>query len=82
GPSSSSARSALPERLRSVWESAGLPRSLSDAGVAPAALEPALERVVRRTLASPGATSSPRIPSSAELADLLRSSARGTPIAF
>jgi len=82
GGSAASSRSAIPERLRAVWDAAGLPRTLADAGVAAEALEPAIERVARRTLASPGAMSSPRIPSDPELAELLRAALRGTPVGF
>lgn len=60
-------RQALADRLRDLWQSLGLPRSLAEVGVPPATLEAARERILARTAASSAWVGNPRVPSPAEL---------------
>ena len=82
GPSAGTSRSAISERLRNVWESVGLPKTLAQAGVTEEALTPRLEGVLDRALVSPGCSANPRVPSRGELRDLMLAAVRGRPVDF
>ncbi|MCI4335762.1 MAG: iron-containing alcohol dehydrogenase [Thermoplasmata archaeon] len=82
GPSVAQSRSALSERLRAAWEAAALPRSLAAVGVTAAALAPHRAQVIEWARASSALVSNPRIPSAAQLSDLLDAAVAGTPVGF
>ncbi|HZY69450.1 MAG TPA: iron-containing alcohol dehydrogenase [Thermoplasmata archaeon] len=60
-------RSTLPERLRDLWQSLGLPRSLAEVGVPPTTLEGARDTILARAASSSSWVGNPRVPSPTEL---------------
>jgi alcohol dehydrogenase class IV len=75
-------RTALSEKLRAVWESAGLPKTLVEAGVPADRLAAARDRIAARASVSPGAVSNPRVPTPEELGKLLDAAATGAAVTF
>ncbi|HXQ93807.1 MAG TPA: iron-containing alcohol dehydrogenase [Thermoplasmata archaeon] len=75
-------RTALSDRLRSVWASAGLPKTLVEAGIPADRLAGARESIAQRASASPGAVSNPRVPTPEELGRLLDAAATGAAVTF
>lgn len=75
-------RSALPERLRTVWKTVGLPLSLAAAGVPADLLAAERGRVVGWARASPALVGNPRLPTDEELGRLLDVAAVGGPVPF
>ena len=75
-------RSSVAERLRAIGDPAGLPRTLADAGITEPALMSRIDLVVTRAGSSPGAVANPRVPSPAELRELLLAAVRGSPVTF
>jgi alcohol dehydrogenase class IV len=82
GSAAGNVRAALSERLRSVWESAGLPKTLVEAGIPADALAASRDAIARRASVSPGSLSNPRVPTPEELGRLLDAAARGGAVAF
>jgi alcohol dehydrogenase class IV len=75
-------RTALSEKLRAVWEPAGLPRTLVEAGVSADRLGQVRDAVALRASVSPGAVSNPRVPTAEELGKLLDAAATGAAVTF
>jgi alcohol dehydrogenase class IV len=75
-------RTALSEKLRQVWEAAGLPKTLVDAGVPADRLRELRGAIAQRASASPGAVSNPRVPTPEELEKLLDAAATGGAVTF
>jgi alcohol dehydrogenase class IV len=75
-------RSALTERLRSLWDAVGLPKTLPGAGVAAEVLRSDRAAIIERTRASPSLVGNPRLPSAEELGRLLDAATDGRPVDF
>jgi alcohol dehydrogenase class IV len=75
-------RTVLSDRIRSLWTTLGLPRSLEEAGAPAERLAPRLEAILGWTLRSSAAVANPRIASADELRALLDSAGRGLPVTF
>jgi len=82
GSGAGNLRTALSEKLRAVWEPAGLPRTLVDAGVPADGLRAARDRIAQRASVSPGAVANPRVPTPEELGKLLDAAATGAAVTF
>ncbi|MCI4353755.1 MAG: iron-containing alcohol dehydrogenase [Thermoplasmata archaeon] len=82
GAAAGNQRTAIAERLRSVWDSAGLPRTLVEAGIPAARLAPLRDRIAQRASSGPGATSNPRVPTPDELGRLLDAATTGAAVTF
>jgi alcohol dehydrogenase class IV len=74
-------RTALADRLRDLWGSLGLPRSLPEAGVPAYLLTEQRDRIVGEALAAPGAIANPRVASRDEARELLLAAAGERPLA-
>jgi alcohol dehydrogenase class IV len=75
-------RSGVAERLRILWSQVGIPKTLSEAGVARIDDRESLAAVVRCARASTSAVANPRVPSEEEFARLLESAFAGSPVTF
>ena len=75
-------RTALSEKLRQVWEAAGLPKTLVEAGISADRLRGVRDAVAQRASVSPGAVSNPRVPTPEELGKLLDAAATGAAVTF
>jgi alcohol dehydrogenase class IV len=82
GPAAAQNRSALPEKIRSLWEQAGLPRSLAAAGAPVDRLNAEMDRLVTWTRSAPSFGANPRIPSGEEIRRLLGCAADGRSVDF
>ncbi|HYK93263.1 MAG TPA: iron-containing alcohol dehydrogenase [Thermoplasmata archaeon] len=82
GPASVQNRSALTERLRSLWGTVGLPTTLPRAGVPADLLTARRAEIVERARRSPALVSNPRLPSVDELGRLLDTAAQGGAVGF
>lgn len=82
GPGAAQNRSTLPEKIRSLWDQASLPRSLTAAGVPVDRLNSEMDRLVAWTRSSPSFGANPRIPSAEEIRRLLACAAEGRPVDF
>ncbi|MCI4334780.1 MAG: iron-containing alcohol dehydrogenase [Thermoplasmata archaeon] len=71
---------ALAERLRLLWESVALPRTLGAAGVTPERLGRHREAILTDALRSPALLSNPRVPTRQELERLLDAAMTGGPV--
>jgi alcohol dehydrogenase class IV len=71
---------ALGERIRLLWESTGLPRTLGSAGVEADRFASELENIVVDASRSPGLLSNPRVPTAEELRKLLTAAMNGSPV--
>ncbi|MCI4363724.1 MAG: iron-containing alcohol dehydrogenase [Thermoplasmata archaeon] len=71
---------ALGERIRLLWESAGLPRTLGSAGVDPDRFAKELENIVSDAARSPALLSNPRVPTTEELRKLLGAAMHGSAV--
>jgi len=75
-------RSALPEKLRSLFEPLGLPRTLADAGVTRDEFASHRDELIESVRASSAIVGNPRIPSSEETGRLLDAALQGESIGF
>jgi alcohol dehydrogenase class IV len=75
-------RTALSEKLRQVWEPAGLPKTLVEAGIPADRLRASRDAIAQRASVSPGAVSNPRVPTPGELAQLLDAATTGAAVTF
>lgn len=75
-------RSSLAEKVRSLWDLLGLPRTLAGAGIDPGQLRTELPRLVEQVVALPAAVANPRMASRDELLRLLECALDGTPVSF
>lgn len=66
----------LPTRLRRLHDLLGVPRDLESAGVAPGPLLAQRDSIVARALRSPAVLANPRVPTPAEVAQLVEAVAR------
>ena len=82
GHAAGNLRTALSERLRAVWESAGLPRTLIEAGAPADRLREVRAAIAERASVSPGAMSNPRVPTAEELVRLLDAATTGAAVTF
>ena len=82
GAAAGNQRTAISERLRTVWGAAGLPRTLPEAGVPADRLAIVRDEVARRAAAAPGALSNPRVPTPEELVRLLDAATTGAAVTF
>jgi len=82
GPGAGKDRSAISERLRALWTSAGIPRTLREAGVPAEVLSEGRTRVVARARAATSTVANPRVPSEAEYDKLLEVAGDGGPVLF
>lgn len=82
GPGATQHRTGLSERLRSVWESVGLPKTLAQAGAPAEELRARAPAIVERAARTPAALGNPRVASKAELAQLLIAAIDGAPVGF
>lgn len=82
GPSVAQSRPALGHRLRTTFEAAGLPKTLTAAGVPEAMLREHRTRIVEWARGSSAVVANPRVPSPTELGLLLDAAATGQPVTF
>jgi acetaldehyde dehydrogenase/alcohol dehydrogenase len=75
-------RSFLAERLRQLWGTVGLPRTLPEAGVPAELLRTHRAVLLDRAQSAPGATANPRIPNRDELGRLLDAATTGAAVDF
>jgi alcohol dehydrogenase class IV len=82
GPSAIQHRAALPDRIRPVLESLGIPPTLGGVGISIADLAPLRKTIAERASNSPGAVANPRVPSPDEMVTLLDIAAAGGHVTF
>ncbi len=82
GPAAVQSRSALSERLRALWDTLGLPRTLVAAGLDRGSLTEHRTTLIERAQASPALVANPRVPSGEELGRLLEAAASGQSVGF
>jgi alcohol dehydrogenase class IV len=75
-------RSGVSERLRLLGSQVGIPRTLSEAGVARPGDREGLLAIARRARASTSAIANPRVPSETEFVQLIEAAFQGTPVTF
>ena len=82
GPAAVQNRSALPERLRSLWRPARLPLTLPEAGLSADQVAAHRPEILERARGSPALVANPRVPSAEELGRLLDASVTGSAVTF
>jgi alcohol dehydrogenase class IV len=80
GTGAAHGRTTLSDRLRELWVTLGLPRTLTEAGVPTDLLTEQRDRIVRDALAAPGAVANPRVASVEETRELLLAAAGERPL--
>jgi acetaldehyde dehydrogenase/alcohol dehydrogenase len=81
GRSEAQRRGELFARVDALLDEVGIPRSLAETGIEPDEFESSLPDLARAAFMDPSVRTNPRIPTVAELLELLRAAYRGRPAA-